>query len=733
MDLAELVLFMNAYCGTRFLFKDYMCEKFRQYGCFKVRPTDILRDYWQWVLIPTYSKLIKTKIENIQKTWFRDFPEKCAQTAFETFTLEYIARSCTIQRGTYMSEFAMGNRADDAGFSWWYHPVNISIVAIIWLMIQGWAIYCHYKAHEYQVLKVQQADYSVKLKNLPQVQGGVEEDPNFIVEEELKEIFRLKNMKVTHVSMLYDSEEYLDAQQELCDERTRVAKLVYRKREGLEYLPGRFRRCFEALTCSKKRTGHFTAVDKADYDELHTDVDRLKKKFKGSLCKEFQGVAIVSFQSVAMRNFAMEYWGKKTNCLGCQIAGDFAPLTITYKSKPYELKCYPVEEPTDLIFENQVYQGKARWWRASIAYIVIAMIFFGGNALIFCIYMLGQNLRSYNRKNAIKHAMGSWGWIINFARNKFVALSIVGFNFVISAAVTAMTKFRKYNDRTTEQLDIAQFSYRLQFLNSGIIPLLSACFAMNYFGSGGLLAEINGIFFFAMIIKNLLAFFDPWWFYRKRKIHKFETAWTSKDKDSLADYTQREAHTLYNRPDFPIMTNIADGFLYMSLSSFYLTMLPFGVLYTAIATGLGYAVMKWILFYRSGKGMEFGRIVGTKSIVEFEFCLFLMAAGIGTKEIILELINLKPFWISPTTTLLIGLTFFNWILDAEDLQLWMAKRVTGIVRTCCSSGMVDMEVDSESANPTYDVAEKQWSRTYGTENPVTKAQEIRERNAAREI
>lgn len=361
MDLGELVLFMNAYCGTRFLFKDYMCERFRKFGCFKVTPRGVINDYFTWVLIPTYSRLIKDKIEDIPRTWLRNFPEKCAQTAFETFTLEYISRSCTINRGTYMSEFAMGNRADDSGFSWWYHPVNISMIVVIWLMIQGWSIYCHYKAHEYQVLKIQQSDYSVKVKNLPQVGEGVEEDHHFMVEEELKEIFRHKNMKVTHISMLYDSAAFIDAQQALQDERTRVAKLVYRKREGLEYLPGCFRRCIEALTCSKKRTGHFTAVDKADYDMMHTEVDRLKKKFEGGLYKEFQGVAIVSFQSVAMRNFALQCWGEKTNCLGCTTSGDFAPLTLTYKSKPYFLNCYPVEEPSDLIFENQQYQNNSRW------------------------------------------------------------------------------------------------------------------------------------------------------------------------------------------------------------------------------------------------------------------------------------------------------------------------------------------------------------------------------------
>jgi hypothetical protein len=278
---------------------------------------------------------------------------------------------------------------------------------------------------------------------------------------------------------------------------------------------------------------------------------------------------------------------------------------------------------------------------------VTLMIFLVGNSVIFCIYMIGQNMRSYNNKNSIKHEIGSWGWILNFARKKLVAIIIVLFNIVISWTVTTMTKFRKYNDRTSEQLDIAQFSSRLQFLNSGIIPLISACFAMNYFGSGGLLAEINGIFFFAMIITNLLTFFNPRWFYRKMQINNFELAWAKKDKAKLADMTQRELHNLYTRPDFPIMINIADGFLYVSLSSFYLTMLPFGVLYTAIATGLGYLIMKWILFYRSGKGMEIGRIVGVKSVVEFEFCLFVLALGIGAKEIILELINLKPFWISP--------------------------------------------------------------------------------------
>jgi hypothetical protein len=63
----------------------------------------------------------------------------------------------------------------------------------------------------------------------------------------------------------------------------------------------------------------------------------------------------------------------------------------------------------------------------------------------------------------------------------------------------------------------------------------------------------------------------------------------------------------------------------------------------------------------------------------------------------------------------------------------MAKRVTGMVRTCCSPGMVNMDIESDNTNPTYDIAEKQWSRTYGTENPATKAQEIRERNEVREI
>jgi len=156
-------------------------------------------------------------------------------------------------------------------------------------------------------------------------------------------------------------------------------------------------------------------------------------------------------------------------------------------------------------------------------------------------------------------------------------------------------------------------------------------------------------------------------------------------------------------------------------------MLPFGVFFTAVATGVNYFIMKWQLFYRSGNAMQYGRDLGDRMVREFEFCLFLLALGIGVKEIVLELINLTPFWISTPTVCLIIFTGFNWMYSNDWWQTWMAEVVTRMMKDCCGFSMVDMRKSTSDGEPSYEIAQLKWGRTYGTENPATRANEIRER------
>lgn len=319
-------------------------------------------------------------------------------------------------------------------------------------------------------------------------------------------------MQVTEVSMFYDFDKFTTAQQDLWDERARLAKLIYKRNNGIDVMPGCFSKMISFLTCNKKQDHEYTNEDKTEYNRLHHEVDAYKEKFSGPLCTEFQGIAVVSFKTVLMKDFAVDNWGTQYNCAGCVTTGHALPLTMNYSGETYTLLCDTVFEPSDMIFENQKYNYWSKLRRQVVAYFVVATVFLVGTAGIMWVYMAGQNLRSYNMKNGVKYPLFSWNWMMKLGKSSLVTLAIVLFNVVIDNIIRAMTKYRKTNDRTGEIIMTSQFSYKLQWVNSGLVPLLGAVAAMNYFGSTGLLASINDFFFLNMFVSNLRGFFDIAWY-----------------------------------------------------------------------------------------------------------------------------------------------------------------------------------------------------------------------------
>lgn len=98
-------------------------------------------------------------------------------------------------------------------------------------------------------------------------------------------------------------------------------------------------------------------------------------------------------------------------------------------------------------------------------------------------------------------------------------------DFILQRIVRKIVDFEKPRTFTTKHLLIARKLWKLQFMVSALIPLFYSITVMNYFGRGGLLPIVNGIFIFNIWMTPLINLFGDLFFWlklwKRRGVRKF--------------------------------------------------------------------------------------------------------------------------------------------------------------------------------------------------------------------
>ena len=290
-----------------------------------------------------------------------------------------------------------------------------------------------------------------------------------------------------------------------------------------------------------------------------------------------------------------------------------------------------------------------------------------GFQIIFSVTVLGNNELDEVRAALVKIPKTfTAAWFIYKLRGIIVSIIITVFNLMLKMIVEALIEFQKRRSCTNFHTQISKYLYKVQFMNSAILPFTLASIQMNYFGTTGLLQNINFIFVINLFVTNTLLFFDFSWFYKKFQIYSLEKAVEKNDKKSMI-MTQEEANELYAGMDFDLSIELSGFLNVFAVCCFYYSMIPFITVYAVITILIKYYLNLYILLNRTNNKTSFSQKICEGFVSELNFCLLLLTLGLIVKSYIISYTSLTHFELPVYLGILMIFAFFNWVFTTNYL------------------------------------------------------------------
>ena len=155
-------------------------------------------------------------------------------------------------------------------------------------------------------------------------------------------------------------------------------------------------------------------------------------------------------------------------------------------------------------------------------------------------------------------------------------------------------------------------------MTNAIIPLLYAISVLNFFGKGGLIQVMDGVFFGYLWLTPLLTFIGSADFWVKTSEVAAIKTFDEKINKSLKGvflYTQHEANEAFKKRNFVISSRYANLMKTFAVTLFYLPIMPYCIFYSALGLLIQYHAEKVKINFLS----FFRRVLFQK---QFRFWLF---------------------------------------------------------------------------------------------------------------
>ena len=722
--------FMFLFCNSRQDYVDPSCDQYVKLKCNEVTHGDY---FWKTLTTAFTHNKEKSKVTNqaFEKSLRTNssFQDKCRKIAFSKFIIIRTLKTCTKKKGNpenkfYESPWTLGNRINNIHPSSWYFDLNMFTVFSMFIMIQLWYLYL--RISKYELNTVQNPHkYTVEINDLPEFKDlAQEEAKNYIAK-----FFNDLGYKVSNVTLVYECEKYQALIQQKNDLKNSLAKCTYMKKHMLTYT------WLEKYWKGIEKDGNDIETIIEELADVCTQIVRFTTKYRNN--EGFLKVAFVSFQNQSSKSTVKKRFGIKNSnwpwlrALCCCPSRPQEKLTMTQDNhisgdqETKDLKLTNPPLPGDVCFENMAYDN---WWsflwRNLVKDILISIAFFVFLMILNCIKFYQQSIKNYANEFGAEYSM--WQKIVIKYIEPYVFPFIITY---LSTKIGEITEycfeFVKYRNRNELRVWNATYNFKYQFLASGAIPVAMSTLSGNFLGESGLLATINGIFW-ANILLNFTYFYDFQFLTKSKADKQKEYVKSLQNKKHQALYTQKDVNSLFEREDFGITEKYANHMKLLSLSIYFLPMLPTGIFWTLATFFLEYWILKYKITTQNTNRINYNNEMAFLAVNEFNFMMFVFTFGMVTKEFVVTDMNAAPFWIENHTTVLLVLTFLNWIIGSDWYQFYIWKGLKPCLISCgimqkkdanlCSHAIHEMFFDK------YEDQEVHWDKTYSTANPMdTKA------------
>lgn len=149
-----------------------------------------------------------------------------------------------------------------------------------------------------------------------------------------------------------------------------------------------------------------------------------------------------------------------------------------------------------------------------------------------------------------------------------MSVIVVMINFILGRIIRMLSSHEKHETYTKYNVSVAIKLVIVMFINTGIIPLIVNWRRDNWFNKGGLMTDIFYNTISVSFVGPIIYLIAPAYLVRKIKIC------CAKSKGNKSKLTQRQANKLFEGPPLDMAQRYSNTMLLLTLSAFYVYILP---------------------------------------------------------------------------------------------------------------------------------------------------------------
>lgn len=604
---------------------------------------------------------------------YDNYSDECVDQSIAKFKIVYEHRVCY---RNFINTVSEGNRAvlsnDEEKDQQTEESVRVmlkmvNIVLTVFSFIILFIFVLHMQFYHEKMVRIYDSknltveDFSAKLIGLPHGKNlkGVTGMKDLVRDTiENSAMHNNKPLKVTQVNFVYDTSEYIKLRKQLQDVIVDEQKLLFQEEESQQDYERDMSQNYKMPLLAQSQLQDFVS----EKNSILKRLAELEKKYDEGAAELLTGMAFVSFEDLHQVDL---FKSQRFNynifrlCCRCGRSRNYkGPLKFEVKGKKFKSYAEEPEEPNDIIWENQSYSSFKLFLRWVAGIMLAILVLLMGFIIVLVLSLLFSQLTVMQQKRKDIDQMSLiWANLIDYGG----ALVIFLFDFVLEWAIEKIAKFRKPKTFTEEHMMIFRILWVLQFMTNAIIPVFYAATMVNFFGQGGLIEMINGIYISNLWLNPLIRLFidtDQWGkYFARSRIENFSMTL----KGQI--YTQYEANEAFEKLQWKISSAHAFMIKTFALGLFFTPLFPLSVPYTVAIMFIYYWVEKWILLNRCNKIYRFSGAISQIVIRHIPDCMLIFSLGFILEENVINYVNLRGFRISIINLLLFVFSLFVYLFD----------------------------------------------------------------------
>lgn len=603
--------------------------------------------------------------------------EKCNELTVKMFEREYASTLC------HQSTLMKLSSANNLAFYITRSSINRDLILLISILASlamiSYFHYYHSLANvQLDLVYPSVDDCSVKIEGIPA--------RCISYNDSITRSFESHGYKIAKIVLCYDLSEMNDLKAKFEAKNTEVALGIYEER-----LRGQVDREKTALI-----------------DQCNAEVAKIAKRIKLKEAQydegtaiDFVGVAYVSLNSVKDRiEVVNKFESKGLIHIISHLCSPDHKLTITDDvGNVHKLKVSAAPPSKDVVWGNQGWSTFSLFMRniiSKFASLILVIIDFFG---VYAFEMLALGLFNSLRERYSEHKQE----ILHFAIEAFIATIIFCFDKIIEFILHKLADFEKPDTTTKKQLNTANKVWKVQWLTSGLVPLLISAHIYNFYGRDGLYSMINSLLLTFIVLTPIVSFLEKpsiyiravrrWWIRRKL------------ENNQECHMTQYQANKQFMKANFIIWMHYAALLRYTSIAFFYMPMLPIASVYLIVFLVVMYAVDKLLLITLCNKTNMYTGYISKHLICEIELMPACFVFGLIVNRALVDLSLLRTVTVDWMYISTLALLIASYIIQ-------MPRRIAALFKSA-------NDADSAAANRNYFDIIRNNPIDYKMTNPAT--------------